>query len=148
MALSVDQKIETIKIIVGLVIAIVGGLWTYATFTQEQRKAELKTLMELGDSIAGMNVTCMSDYRALSNLANEKEDQKKNKCYSYFEDAYKKSIAAQTLIKKPIFYSEEDWVNHWNNLVDKMSLSASSEYIYEDVNSAWNAILTAKGLSN
>ncbi len=148
MALSVDQKIETIKIIIGLLIAIVGGMWTYTTFTHDQRKSELNTLIELGDSIAGMNVTCMSDYPALSTLAGEKTDQKKQNCYKYFEDAYKKSIAAEIIIKKPIFYSEKKWRDHWSTLIDKMSISATSKYIYEDVNTAWNSILSAKGLKH
>lgn len=148
MSLSSDQKIEVIKIAVGLLIALIGGLWTYTTFTQEQREVELKTLIELGDSIAGMNVTCMSDYGALSTLVSEKIDQKKKKCYLYFEDAYKKSIAAQILIKKPFCYNEAKWKGHWDILVDQMSISASSKYIYDDVNAAWGAILLAKGLNN
>jgi len=148
MSFSVDQKIEALKIIVGIVIAIVGGLWTFTTFTQEQREAELKTLIELGDSIAGMNVTCISDYGPLSILAANKSDSKKAKCYLYFENAYKKSIAAQILIKKPIFCSEQKWKKLWDNLVDKMSEAASSKYIYDDVNTAWNSILIKKGLIN
>jgi hypothetical protein len=148
MSFSVDQKIEVLKITVGLVIAIVGGLWTFTTFTQEQREAELKTLIELGDSIAGMNVTCISDYGPLSKLAADKEDFKKKKCYLYFENAYKKSIAAQILIKKPVFCGEQKWNKLWNNLVDKMSLAASSEYIYNDINTAWNSILIEKSLIN
>ena len=148
MTFSVDQKIEAIKIIVGLIIAIVGGMWTYTTFTQDQRKTELNTLIDLGASIAGMNVTCMINYLALSNLANETTDQKKHNCYLYFEDAYKKSIAAQILIKKPFLYNEKKWRDHWRELINQMLLSASSKYIYEDVNSAWNSILSAKGLKH
>jgi hypothetical protein len=48
MVFSVEQKLEVLKIIILLVIAVVGGLWTLTTFTQGQREAELKTLIELG----------------------------------------------------------------------------------------------------
>lgn len=147
MSLTVDQKLEFLKIIVGLAIAVVGGLWTFTTFTQEQRVAELNMLVDLGDSIAGMNVTCTSDYGPLSTLINDKKrDKKKEKCYLYFEKAYKKSIAAQILIKKPFFCAEKKWKSQWDNLLDKMSSAAASKYIYKDVNSAWNTILVEKGL--
>ena len=37
MTISIDQRIEIIKILVGVVLANVGGLWTYSQYTEEVR---------------------------------------------------------------------------------------------------------------
>jgi len=148
MSLSINQRIEIYKIIVGVMISIVGGLWTYTTYTQDARKNELKSIISLGDSIAGMNVTCKRDFKMLSELAGEAKDSRKGQCYKYFQDAFKKAIAAEITIKKPFLCSQKKWAEYWDTLVTQISLAASSEYNYADINNAWSAILKKKGLKN
>jgi hypothetical protein len=147
MAITADQKIEFIKIIIGVIFSVIGALWTYTIYTENARNSELNTLNSLGDSIAGMNVTCSEDYRMLSKLANEtNKDSKKGRCYAYWEDAHKKSLSAVITVKKPIFCSPNKWVDDWNTLQVEIIKVGSQKYSFAEIDKAWKNILISKGL--
>lgn len=146
MALTTDQNLEFFKIIVGVIISLVGGLWTYTTYTENQRNNEFKTLIDLGDSIAGMHVTCKEDFGQLADLAAESKDGRKGRCYAYFQDAHRRSLAAMITVRDPIFYSAETWVAHWDNLQKEIARAGSEKYTFVSIENAWAAILVAKGL--
>lgn len=146
MAYSRDQKIEIVKILVGVIIAAVGGLWTYTTYTESQRNSELQTIIELGDAIAGMRVTCKEKFHGLAGLANATDDKRKIQCYEYFQDAYRGSLSAEIIIKKPFSITDDEWSKQWKKLQSVISDFASSSFNSAQLSDAWNTILVTKGL--
>jgi hypothetical protein len=146
MSLSFNQKIELNKLVIGVLLSIIGGLWTYVVYTEDVRKNDLKTLSSLGDSIAGMHVTCKTKFGALASLAEKSENIRERQCYDYFQNAYKMSLAAEITIKKPVFCSSDVWASYWVALQNQLKLCASQQYSFEDLEPAWNVILAAKGL--
>jgi len=146
MAITADQKIEVFKIVIGVIFSVVAAFWTYTTYTENERNSELNTLNDLGDSIAGMNATCLEDYGPLSKLADEtNKDSKKGRCYSYWEDAYKKSLSGMITVRKPIFCSSE-WVGNWKDLKNAIMIAGSQKIEFDSIHRAWDDILISKGL--
>ena len=147
MATTADQKIEIFKIIIGVIFSVLGALWTYTTYSENERSSELNTLNSLGDSIAGMNATCLGEYGPVSKLANEtNKDIKRGKCYAYWEDAYKKSLSGMISVGKPIFYSPKDWADAWKDLQAAIGTAGSQKYSFKSINEPWENILNIKGL--
>jgi len=142
-----EEKIEISKIIIGLFLSVVGGLWTYTTYTESARNNELETIIALGNSVAGMHVTCKGKFKGLAELANTKIKREK-KCYVYFEDAYRRSLSSMIIIAKPIMLPTNDWKALWSNLQKVLQEAASQKYEKTSIDKAWNDILVAKGLSD
>lgn len=146
MTLTYDQKIEITKILIGVIISIVGALWTYTTYTENERNNELKTLIGLGDAIAGMHVTCKSEFGNLADLAGESKDSRKGQCYRYFQDAHRISLAAVITVKKPFGFSAREWGGYWRSLQNVIATAGSEKYEFNNVEDAWVKILVAKAL--
>lgn len=146
MVLTNDQRIKILKIFIGLILSLVGGFWTYTTYTANERKHELETLIGLGDSIAGMHVTCEKEFGGLADLANQSKGSKKGKCYAYFEDSHRKSLSAMITVRKPVFEPHGKWAKDWNVLQDQIARAGSENYKFNDIENAWVDILTTKGL--
>ena len=146
MALTNDQRIEITKIILGVLISTVGAIWTYTTYTENERNNELKTMIELGDAIAGMHVTCKSEFGKLADLADEKNDGRKQKCYGYFQDAHRRSLAAVITVKKPMFLSAKEWAGYWDELQNVIAAAGSEKYTFDNIENAWVKILISKKL--
>jgi hypothetical protein len=146
MAITNDQKIEILKIIIGVMFSVVAALWTYTTYTENERNNELQTLINLGDSIAGMHVTCKSNFGKLADLADNSKDSREGQCYAYFQDAHRKSLAAMITVRKPIFCSRKTWVNYWDALQKEIARAGSENYSFDSLENAWVDILIAKGL--
>ena len=144
--MTADQKIEVYKIIIGVLVSVVGGLWTYTTYTENERANESKMLIELGNAIAGMHVTCKSDFKKLADLAGKSKDSREGRCYAYFQEAHRGSIAAMISINKPMATSYSEWANYWYVLQDEIARAGSEEYAYSSLESAWENILINKGL--
>lgn len=141
--LSIDQKIETSKIFVGLIIAIVGGFWTYVTYTSEARTTELNTIIMLGNSIAGMNVACKKIDGKLS-LLDADGGKRSSRCNRYFESGFQRAMAGSIAIKKPFFTSDDEWKKLWSELQDSIQLASNSKINYKKIDNAWTAILKEK----
>jgi len=146
MALTSDQKIEILKITIGVIFAFVGALWTYTTYTENERNNELKTLIELGDSIAGMHVTCKKEFGPLAALADKSKDSREGRCYVYFQDAHRRSLAAMITVRKPIFCSSNSWISYWDTLQNEIARAGTERYTFDSIENAWVDILVAKGL--
>ena len=147
MTLKFDQKIEIAKIVIGVIIAIVGALWTYTTYTENERNNELKTLIGLGNAIAGMHITCKSEFGNLADLAGESKESRKGQCYRYFQDAYRMSLAAVITVKKPLGFSTKEWVGYWDGLQNVIAAAGSENYKFSNLENAWVKILIAKALN-
>ena len=146
MALTNAQKIEIFKIIIGVIFSLVGALWTYTIYTENQRSNELKTLIDLGDSIAGMQVTCEKEFGKLAALADKCKDSREGRCYAYFQDAHKRSLSAMITVRKPIFCSPNTWVSYWDALQNEIARAGSERYTFDSIENAWVDILIAKRL--
>lgn len=146
MELTTQQRLEVIKIIVGIIISVIGALWTYTTYTENERNNELKTLIELGDAIAGMHVTCKSEFSKLADLASEKKNTRQGRCYEYFQDAHRRSLAAVITVKKPTFLEKHEWLNYWDKLQEEIAAAGSQKYQFDSIETAWVNILVAKKL--
>lgn len=146
MTLTYDQKIEITKIVIGVIISIVGALWTYSTYTENERNNELKTLVGLGDAIAGMHVTCKGDFGKLADLAGASKDSREGRCYRYFQDAHRISLAAVITVKKPFGFSAREWTGYWNGLQNVIAGAGSEKYEFNNIEDAWVRILVAKAL--
>jgi hypothetical protein len=146
MALTNDQKIDCIKIIIGVIFSVVAAFWTYTTYTENERNNELKTLIALGDSIAGMHVTCKTDFGKLAALADKGKDSREGRCYAYFQDAHRRSLAAMISVGKPMFSSSNTWVSYWNDLQKEIARAGSEQYKFNSIENAWVDILIAKGI--
>ena len=146
MLLKTDQRIEISKIVIGIVITVVGALWTYTTYTEQDRNTELTTLIGLGDAIAGMHVTCKSDFGNLADLANEVINSRKGRCYQYFQDAHRISLAAVITVKKPFRSSAREWAAYWDRLQNVIAAAGSEKYEFASIEKAWTEILIVKGL--
>lgn len=140
-----EEKIEISKIIIGLFLSFVGGLWTYTTYTESARNSELETIIALGDSIAGMHVTCKSKYNGLADLADTAIERQK-KCYDYFQDTYRRSLSSMIIISEPVFVSKNNWQLYWKDLQKVIQEAASQKYDTTSIDNAWNKILVAKRL--
>ena len=146
MALKADQKIEIWKLLIAAIFTVVGAFWTYTTYTENERNNELNTLIDLGDSIAGMNVTCLDEFDMLAKLADKSKDSQEGKCYEYWQDANRKSLSAMITVRKPLFCSHKTWVGYWNTLQEVINRVGSQKYSSESIDSAWDDILISKGL--
>jgi len=146
MAFSNEQVVEIIKIIVGVVIAAVGGLWTYTTYTADERKAELQTLVALGDAIAGMHATCRGNFGQLADLSDKAPGSREKRCYDYFQDAYRGSFSAMITVRKPTSCPAGTWEAHWAKLQNEIAGAGGARYAREGIENAWRAILQEKGL--
>ena len=146
MTITSDQKIEIIKITIGVIISIVGALWTYTTYTENERNNELKTLIGLGDAIAGMHVTCKSGFGKLADLAGESNDSRAGRCYRYFQDAHRISLAAVITVKKPFASSAKEWAGYWDSLQNVIAAAGSEKYEFNNIEDAWVKILIVKAL--
>ena len=146
MALTNDQRIDCIKIIIGVIFSVVAAFWTYTTYTENERNNELKTLIHLGDSIAGMHVTCKKSFGKLADLADKSKDSREGRCYAYFQDAHRRSLAAVISVRKPIFSSSNTWVGYWDDFQNEIARAGSEQYKYDSIENAWVDILIAKGL--
>lgn len=144
--MTTDQKIEVYKIIIGALVSIVGALWTYTTYTANERANESKMLIELGNAVAGMHVTCKGEFGKLADLADKDKDSREGRCYAYFQEAHRGSIAATISINKPINSSYSEWVSYWDALRDEIARAGSEEYAYDSLETAWENILIKKGL--
>ena len=144
--MTTDQKIEVYKIIIGALISIVGALWTYAMYTENERANESKMIIELGNAIAGMHVTCKSDFGKLAVLADEISGSRKGRCYEYFQEAHRRSMAAMISIKKPMNSSYSEWASYWQDLRDEIARAGTEKYAHNNLETAWESILIKKGL--
>ena len=146
MALTADQKIDISKIIIGLILSVAAGLWTYTTYTENERKNELITLIGLGDAIAGMHVTCKSGFGSLADLADKGGNSRQGQCYQYFQDAHRISLAAVITVKKPLGSSSAEWAGYWDSLQNVIAAAGSEKDEFDSIESAWVKILIVKGL--
>lgn len=146
MALTNDQKIEILKIIIGAAFSLVCALWTYTTYTENERNSELKALISLGDSISGMQVSCKGDFGQLADLADKVKGSREKRCYEYFVDAHRKSLSAMIVVRKPVLTPLVEWEGYWNTLQNEISLMGSTNYSFGGIEHAWISILSKKGL--
>jgi hypothetical protein len=146
MTLNTSQVIDIIKIVIGLIIAIIGGLWTYNTYYENERKHELETLISLGNAIAGMHVTCKGNFKELAELAGEDSHSRKGRCYQYFQDAHRISLAAVITVRKPDSTPAKDWSAYWDSLQNVIAAAGSEKYEFNTIENAWVEILVAKEL--
>jgi len=146
MTFSTSQKIDVIKIILGVIVSIVAAFWTYTTYTANERNKELETLISLGNAIAGMHVTCKGEFNELAELAGEDKNSRKGLCYEYFQNAHRMSLAAVITVKKPYLLAAEDWVGYWEALQNVIAAAGSEKYEFDALENAWVEILVAKEL--
>lgn len=146
MALITDHKIEITKIIIGVLMTSVAAWWTYTTYYEDERKHELETLINLGNAIAGMHVSCKGSFGELAELASAAKASRQGRCYEYFQDAHRISLTAPITVKKPYWLSAQQWITYWDNLQNVIAATGSQEYEFNSVQNAWVDILIAKNL--
>jgi hypothetical protein len=146
MTIAFNHKLEITKVLIGLLMTCVGAWWTYTTYYENERKHELETLINLGNAIAGMHVTCKSSFGDLASLAGKTTASREGRCYQYFQEAHRISLAAVITVKRPRGSSPEQWSNYWDNLQNVIAAAGSEKYIFNDIESAWVDILVAKKL--
>lgn len=146
MALITDHKIEITKIIIGVLMTSVAAWWTYTTYYEDERKHELETLINLGNAIAGMHVTCKAAYNGLADLADKAETNRATRCYEYFQDAHRISLTAPMTVKKPYWLPAQQWITYWKNLQKIINDIAIYKYEFNAIQNAWENILVAKNL--
>ncbi len=146
MALKFSDKLEISKIIIGLLMTIVGAWWTYSTYYENERKHELETLINLGNAIAGMHVTCKASFGKLASLASQDKESRAGQCYRYFQEAHRISLAAVITVKRPASSTSEQWSAYWDNLQNVIAAAGSEKYDFTEIETAWVDILVAKKL--
>ncbi len=146
MTIAFKDKLEITKIIIGLLMTCVGAWWTYTTYYENERKHELDTLINLGNAIAGMHVSCKSNFGSLADLAGESNETRKGQCYRYFQEAHRISLAAVITVKKPGSVSSRQWSGYWDNLQNVIAAAGSEKYEFSEIENAWVDILVAKKL--
>ena len=133
MAFDTDRFVKLAQLILFVVFTIVSAIWTYTVYYENERNRELETLISLGNAIAGMHVTCKGSFKNLAKLADEDKLSRKGRCYGYFQDAHRISLAAVITIKKPFSISANNWVAHWQNLQNVIATTGSQEYDFDTV---------------
>lgn len=146
MDFDTDRFVKFAQLILFVVFTIVGAAWTHTVYYENERKRELDTLISLGNAIAGMHVTCKGSFKELAKLADEERHSRKGRCYGYFQDAHRISLAAVITIKKPFAVTTKSWVSHWENLQNVIAATGSQEYEFDRLENAWAEILITKGL--
>ena len=146
MTIAFNNKLEIAKILIGLLMTCVGAWWTYTTYYENERKHELETLIDLGNAIAGMHVTCKSSFGDLASLAGKTGSSREGRCYGYFQEAHRISLAAVITVKRPRGSSPEQWSAYWDNLQNVIAAAGTEKYMFEEIEGAWEDILVAKRL--
>lgn len=146
MVSNFDQFLKFSTVMLSIVIAVVGGAWNYTVYYDNERKHELETLISLGNAIAGMHVTCKGDFKELAGLANEDSNSRKGRCYHYFQEAHRISLAAVISVKRPYSVSAKNWAAYWHRLQYVIAAAGSQKYDFDKIEGAWSAILVAKQL--
>ena len=146
MTIAFNHKLEITKILIGLLMTCVGAWWTYTTYYENERKHELETLINLGNAIAGMHVTCKSSFGDLASLAGKTTESREGRCYQYFQEAHRISLAAVITVKRPSGSSPEKWSGYWDNLQNTIAAAGSEKYEFNQIENAWVDILVAKKL--
>ena len=146
MAIELKDKLEITKIFIGLLMTLVGAWWTYTTYYENERKHELETLINLGNAIAGMHVTCKSSFGKLASLAGNGKESREGQCYRYFQEAHRISLAAVITVKRPASSNSKQWSGYWDNLQNVIALAGSEKYKFNDIENAWVDILVVKEL--
>ena len=148
MPFDTDQFVKVAKLVLFVVFTIVSAAWTYTVYYENERKSELETLVSLGNSIAGMHVTCKGSFDELAELAGKERFSREGRCYSFFQDAHRISLAAVITIKKPYSVSAKDWAASWDNLQNVIATAGSQAYDFSSLEDAWSTILISKGLKD
>ena len=148
MAFSSDQFVNLAKLVLLVVFTMVSAAWTYTVYYENERKSELETLISLGNSIAGMHVACKGSFNKLAELADEDRHSRKGRCYSFFQDAHRISLAAVITVKKPYSVSDKNWAVSWDNLQNVIATAGSQAYDFDSLEDAWSTILVSKGLKS
>lgn len=146
MAIELKDKLEISKILIGLLMTTVGAWWTYTTYYENERKHELETMINLGNAIAGMHVTCKSSFGNLASLAENEKESREGQCYRYFQEAHRISLAAVITVKRPGSSTPQQWSGFWDNLQNVIAAAGSEKYEFNDIENAWVDILVAKEL--
>ncbi len=146
MSVDLKDKLEITKIIIGLLMTLVGAWWTYTTYHENERKHELETMINLGNSIAGMHVTCKSSFGKLADLAESKQGSRERQCYQYFQEAHRISLAAVITVNRPASSTPEQWSVFWEKLQNVIAATGSEKYKFQELEDAWVEILIAKKL--
>ncbi len=146
MALEFKDRLEITKIIVALLMTCVGGWWTYTTYYENERKHELDTLISLGNAVAGMHVSCKSSFGRLADLAGADSSSREGRCYGYFQDAHRISLAATITVKRPSGVSSRHWADYWDKLQNVIAAAGTEKYQFDAIDEAWANILVAKKL--
>lgn len=146
MALASRDWLEVAKIIIALLMTCVGGWWTYTTYHEDERKHELDTLIDLGNAIAGMHVSCKSSFGRLADLAGAEAGSREGRCYGYFQDAHRISLASTITVKRPGRVSAGQWAEDWDLLQNAIATAGTEKYQFDAIDQAWANILVAKKL--
>lgn len=148
-----EVAIEISKIAVGLLIAIVGGLWTLNTYTQDARSRSAAAVAGMSETLIGMQMNCLrADGPLLSLLQRELEDEepghevRRQKCYESYELARTKLLSSSTLVRKPFFVRDAVWEAAWADF--KRALEAAGGRAYDEarINAAWKKIMDLAGV--
>jgi len=122
-------------------ISIIAGLWTYTQYSDQARQNELLTLTAIGQSIAGMQITCNESFTKLDDTPLETENPKKTLCYNYLVKSRELAFSASITVHKPWYVSQNDWKKAWRDFYESLCDSTNHGYQDEKVSSAWNKIL-------
>lgn len=144
--MNIDQKLELCKIIIGLTLAVIGGLWTYYQYTEDERRTSTKAIIEISEAIVGMQMFCKDTDNELISLAEEELGTRKRRCFEYYMAARKKILSGSSVISRPWLTSEKDWEKAWDEMKKAIEDPATEKYSEHRIGKKWSRILDLKGV--
>jgi hypothetical protein len=145
------MNIEILKIFVGLIVAAVGGMWTYYTWEANNQRRSDEAIAAISDVIVSTHTTCRSNDGALNNLYSSNDDgndSKLNKrqraCAAGFVLLRQKAFSGPIKIDKPFLVDAVKWGTVWTTLQLTVETAGTNNYQRNLIDESWKAILRLK----
>lgn len=135
--------------ILGVIFSCISGIWTYTTYTREARMEESKAIVQMSETLVGMQMNCESDWLVLNKLTwNDTDPQKiqKERCFKSYYRSREMVLSASTLIQKPWCESTAIWETAWLEFKSLLERAGTDRYQQESIGRKWRRILELKGI--
>lgn len=142
--MTTDQKLELCKIIVGLIIAVIGGFWTYFQYHEVGRRNSIRAVIEISEAIVAMQMFCKEVDNELLSLAKENPGSRRRRCFESYITARTKILSGSSTISRPWLSNEEDWKEAWEEMKIAIEEPATENYSESRIGNKWSRILELK----
>ena len=140
---------NSIVTIFGLIFSVIGGIWTYITYTRETRMEESRAVVQMSEALVGMQMNCKTAWLGLNELTwtdSDAEKSRKERCLQSYYRSREIVLSASTLIQKPWCESTEIWRDAWLDFKGSLESAGTDRYVQGAIGKKWEKILKLRGI--